>query len=170
MKDDLSFIHLDQAESIPCPLDRVWSFEQNRPTLSPCQPKAFHPCSSSHTFQLSYNNRCPNNQGGSRHLHDVLNDELVCSARRDGHLLGSIYRWKHPLYHHSSVESEEIPLFRTFFSLLSSTALDLFTVVLHEVQTRCTPLLTPRIVSLRRRNLSRFLNQRIHASITRSPK
>lgn len=112
-----SFLCSDQAESIPCPLHRIWSFEQNRQTLSPCQPKAFHPCSSSHSFQLSYNNRCPINQGESHSIPTMFTTESSSSCHRcDGHLLCSIYRWEHQLHHHPTSESQEIPLFRTLFS------------------------------------------------------
>jgi hypothetical protein len=59
MNDVLFYV--DNAESISCPFEQSWYFEKDRQTF--CQPKAFHHCSSSDTFQLSYNNRCQTNQG-----------------------------------------------------------------------------------------------------------
>jgi hypothetical protein len=63
MKDFLFLFDVDNAESIPCPFDQPWYFKKDRQLSSLCQPKAFHNCFSSNTFQLSYNNRCQTNQG-----------------------------------------------------------------------------------------------------------
>ncbi|CAF3361702.1 unnamed protein product [Rotaria sp. Silwood1] len=52
----------DNADSIPCPLEQSWYFEKNYHISKICQPKAFHHCFSSNTFELSYNNRCQTNQ------------------------------------------------------------------------------------------------------------
>lgn len=56
------FFHIDNADSIPCPFEQSWNFEKSRQPAKFCQPEAFQHCSSSSTFELSYNNRCPNNQ------------------------------------------------------------------------------------------------------------
>ena len=53
---------------------------------------------------------------------------------------------------------------------LSSNSFDASLLVLHKSQTWRTAFITSRSVSLRRRNLPRFLNQRIHASFARSSK
>lgn len=52
----------DNAESIPCPFEQSWFFEKDRQISHVCQAKAFHQCSIPNTFQLSYNNRCENDQ------------------------------------------------------------------------------------------------------------
>jgi len=52
----------DDAQSISCPFEQSWIFEQTRSSISTCQPKAFHHCSIMDTFQLSFNNRCPTNR------------------------------------------------------------------------------------------------------------
>ncbi len=54
------FFYIDNAESISCPFDQSWYFKKARRI---CQPKAFHHCFSTDTFQISYNNRCQSNQG-----------------------------------------------------------------------------------------------------------
>jgi hypothetical protein len=61
MNDGL--LYVDNAQSISCPFEQSWYFEKDRQMSTFCQPKAFHHCSSSDTFQLSYNNRCQTNQG-----------------------------------------------------------------------------------------------------------
>jgi hypothetical protein len=58
--NDVFFLYIDNAESIPCPFDQSWYFKKSHQT---CQPKAFHNCFSTDTFQISYNNRCESNQG-----------------------------------------------------------------------------------------------------------
>ena len=62
MNVDVLF-NLENAESIPCPLEQSWYFQRDRLSSSSCQARAFHHCASSNTFQLSYNNRCETNQG-----------------------------------------------------------------------------------------------------------
>ncbi|CAF1572013.1 unnamed protein product, partial [Adineta ricciae] len=52
----------DNAESTSCPFEQSWYFDKNRQLLTSCQPKAFQHCSSSNTFQLTYNSRCAANQ------------------------------------------------------------------------------------------------------------
>ncbi|UJR09900.1 hypothetical protein I4U23_014122 [Adineta vaga] len=52
----------NNAESIPCPLNESWYFQKDHQLSSFCQPKAFHHCLSTDTFQLSYNNRCQSKQ------------------------------------------------------------------------------------------------------------
>ncbi|CAF0992855.1 unnamed protein product [Rotaria sordida] len=62
-KDCILFETLSyNADSIPCPFEQTWYFEKNHQISKFCQPKAFHHCSSSNTFELSYNNRCQTNQ------------------------------------------------------------------------------------------------------------
>ncbi len=61
MNDDL--FDVDNAESIPCPMEQSWYFEEDRQISTFCQPKAFDHCSSSNTFQLTYNHQCQTNQG-----------------------------------------------------------------------------------------------------------
>lgn len=56
----LLLFHIDNAESISCPFDQSWFFKKDRQI---CQPKAFHNCFSTDTFQISYNNQCESNQG-----------------------------------------------------------------------------------------------------------
>ncbi len=65
MKNQRCF-NIDNAESIPCPLEQSWYFEKDRIPSTYCHPKAFHHCSTSNTFQLSYNNRCETNRGERR--------------------------------------------------------------------------------------------------------
>jgi hypothetical protein len=48
-------LFIDNAESIPCPFDQSWYFKKDHQI---CQPKAFHNCFSTDTFQILYNNRC----------------------------------------------------------------------------------------------------------------
>ncbi|CAF1586394.1 unnamed protein product, partial [Adineta ricciae] len=52
----------DNAESTSCPFEQSWYFDKNRQLSTSCQPKAFQHCSSSNTFQLTYNSRCAANQ------------------------------------------------------------------------------------------------------------
>ena len=55
--------YVDNGESIACPFEQSWHFEKDRQIAQFCQPKAFHHCFASDTFQLAYNNRCQTNQG-----------------------------------------------------------------------------------------------------------
>jgi hypothetical protein len=65
--DDV-LLYVDNAESISCPFEQSWYFEKDRQLSTSCYPKAFQHCFSSNTFQLSYNNRCPTNQGTEKIL------------------------------------------------------------------------------------------------------
>lgn len=97
--DDILF-YLDNAESIPCPFEQSWHFEKNRQASKVCQPKAFQHCSSSSTFEVSYNNRCQTNQSMSLYRIDfsfVLIKNFHFN-RFKSNMFCSFYRWKYKLY------------------------------------------------------------------------
>lgn len=54
-----SSLYIDHAQSIPCPFDQSWYFKK---THQICQPRAFDHCSTTDTFQISYQNQCEINQ------------------------------------------------------------------------------------------------------------
>lgn len=67
INNSIIYLNIDNAEPISCPFEQSWLFEKDQAISTYCQPKAFHHCSSSNTFQLSYNNRCQTNQGKIYH-------------------------------------------------------------------------------------------------------